>query len=131
MEVHNKPSKERNPHGDQVYSALLRFDKRNSRVELFLPRRIPEEVEECRREVPPRAPVDAAERLEFENGLHALAMEVCRQIYERELNGLEADDKKEMPGKVRYHKETYRINKKTPLQVASRFGASRCGRSIT
>ena len=39
-----------------------------------------------------------------------------------ELNRLEPDDKKAMPNKVRYHKETYRLNKKTPLQVASKFG---------
>ena len=27
-----------------------------------------------------------------------------------------------MPSKVRYHKETYRVNKKTPARIASRFG---------
>ena len=47
---------------------------------------------------------------------------MCRQTYEDELNRLEPDDKKAMQNKVRYHKETYRLNKKTPLQVASKFG---------
>lgn len=68
-------------------------------------------------------PVTPQGVLELENKLQALASEACRQILERELNRLEPDDKKEMPSKVRYHKETYRINKKTPLQVATRFGA--------
>ena len=27
-----------------------------------------------------------------------------------------------MPAKVRYRKETYRVNKKTPARIASRFG---------
>jgi hypothetical protein len=35
---------------------------------------------------------------------------------------LEAEDRNAMPTKVRYHKETYRINKKTPASIATRFG---------
>jgi len=61
--------------------------------------------------------------LDLENGLHAAAAEVCRQVVEREANRLEADDKKAVPSKVRYHKETYRLNKKTPARLATRFGA--------
>lgn len=68
-------------------------------------------------------PVTPQSALDLENALDAVAQEACRQILERELNGVEADDKKEVPSKVRYHRETYRINKKTPLQVATRFGA--------
>lgn len=52
-----------------------------------------------------------------------MADDVCRGLLEQVANGLESDDKKEVPSKVRYHKETYRINKKSPLQVATRFGA--------
>jgi len=68
-------------------------------------------------------PVTPQSALHLENELEALAKETCRQILERELNRVESNDKKGMPSKVRYHKETYRINKKTPLQVATRFGA--------
>jgi hypothetical protein len=60
--------------------------------------------------------------LKLENELEAVAQEVCRRILERELNRIEPDDKKVAPGKVRYHKERYRLNKKTPAQVATRFG---------
>lgn len=60
--------------------------------------------------------------LELENDLHAAATEACRCLLQREANRLEADDRREMPGKVRYRKETYRINKKTPARVATRFG---------
>jgi hypothetical protein len=80
-----------------------------------------ENVEACRQRFRGR-PVTPQSTLEFENELQALAEAVCRQTYEDELNRLEPDDKKAMPNKVRYHKETYRLNKKTPLQVASKFG---------
>jgi len=68
------------------------------------------------------SPVTPQATLDLENELEAAAKEVCRQIFERELNRAEGNDKKEAPSKIRYHKETYRLNKKTPLQVATRFG---------
>ena len=67
-------------------------------------------------------PVTPQRFLEFEQALHAEADETCRQVVEQEVNRLEADDKRAMPGKVRYRKETYRINKKTPARIATRFG---------
>jgi hypothetical protein len=60
--------------------------------------------------------------LDLENTLKAAADDACRQLLEQEANRLEADDRKAMPNKVRYHKETYRINKKTPAGIATRFG---------
>jgi hypothetical protein len=60
--------------------------------------------------------------LEFEEALQAAAQEMCRQVLEREANRLEPDDKRALPSKVRYRKETYRINKKTPARIATRFG---------
>jgi hypothetical protein len=60
--------------------------------------------------------------LELEQALHAAAAETCRQLVEREANRLEPDDKRALPGKVRYRKETYRLNKKTPARIATRFG---------
>lgn len=68
------------------------------------------------------APVTPQRFLNLENELHSAAQEACRQIIEREANRLEPDDKSAAPSKLRYHKETYRINKKTPAQVATRFG---------
>src|SRR5260370_7876407 len=43
-------------------------------------------------------------------------------MLEREANRSESDDKEEVASKVRYQKETYRINKKTKTPVATRFG---------
>jgi len=60
--------------------------------------------------------------LNLENELAALAANACRQVLEREANGAEPDDKRALANKVRYHKETYRINKKTPTSLATRFG---------
>jgi hypothetical protein len=68
------------------------------------------------------APVTPQRLLDLENALKAAADEVCRQVLEREANRLEPADKDAAPGKVRYHKETYRINKKTPACIATRFG---------
>lgn len=61
--------------------------------------------------------------LEFENALHAAATATCRRVVEREANRLEDDDRRALPGRIRYRKETFRINKKTPATIATRFGA--------
>ena len=82
-----------------------------------LRQRVEETVQSFRSE-----PVTPGSFLELENALYALMNEACRQVLEREANRLEADDKKALPSKVRYHKETYRINKKTPAHIATRFG---------
>lgn len=82
-----------------------------------LTKRVEEAVQRFRGE-----PVTPRSFLELENKLAALADDACRQVLEQEANRLEPDDKGDMPAKVRYQKETYRINKKTPAQVASRFG---------
>jgi hypothetical protein len=67
-------------------------------------------------------PVTPQRFCELENMLRAASMEACRCIVEQEANRLEADDKRAMPGKVRYRKDTYRINKKTPASIATSFG---------
>ena len=69
-----------------------------------------------------RQPVTPQSFLKFENELKAVGDEVCRQLIEQEANRLESDDKQALPPKVRYRKETYRINKKTPASIATRFG---------
>jgi hypothetical protein len=80
-------------------------------------RRVDEVVERFRSEA-----VTPQRFLDLENALHTAAAEACRQVVEREANRLEADDKQTVPNKVRYHKETYRLNKKTPARIATRFG---------
>jgi hypothetical protein len=80
-----------------------------------------ERVEECVRRFR-TAPVTPQRFLNLENELHAAAEDACRQILEREANRLEPEDKGALSGRVRYHRETYRINKKTPAHIATRFG---------
>jgi hypothetical protein len=80
-------------------------------------KRLAEIVERFRSE-----PVTPQRFLELENALDAAAAEACRQLLEREANRLEPDDKGALPSKMHQHKETYRINKKTPASIATRFG---------
>jgi hypothetical protein len=67
-------------------------------------------------------PVTPQRFLEFEEALQAAAQATCRHVLEREANRLEPDDKRALPAKVRYRKETYRINQKTAARIATRFG---------
>ena len=67
-------------------------------------------------------PVTPQRFLALENELKAAADEACRQFLEQEANCLEPEDKGALPAKVHYHQEIYRINKKTPAHIATRFG---------
>jgi hypothetical protein len=67
-------------------------------------------------------PVTPQRFLELENSLHAAALEACRRVLEREANGAEADDKRAQSGRISFRKQTFRINKKTPATIATRFG---------
>ncbi len=67
-------------------------------------------------------PVTAQRFMELENSLHDATQEFCRGVVEHEANRLEGNDRREVPAKIRYRKETYRVNKKTPARIASRFG---------
>jgi len=80
-------------------------------------KRVHEVMERCRRQ-----PMTPQSFLKFENELKAVGDEVCRQLIEQEANRLESDDKRALPSRVSYRKETYRINKKTPASIATRFG---------
>jgi len=46
----------------------------------------------------------------------------ARALLEEEYNHLEAEDKQQAAPRVRYHKQTYRINKRTKATVATSFG---------
>lgn len=82
-----------------------------------LRQRLDEIVERFRAE-----PATPQRFMELENTLHAATQDCCRRVLEREANRLEADDRRQVPAKVRYRKETYRVNKKTPARIATRFG---------
>jgi hypothetical protein len=62
---------------------------------------------------------------ELEKELRAACDEAGRQFLEENLNRLEAADKAEAAPRLRYHKETYRINKRTPATIATSFGPIR------
>jgi hypothetical protein len=83
-----------------------------------LQKRVDESVKRFR-----EAPVTPQSVFDFENALQVAHQEACRQLLEREVNRLEPDDKRALATKVRYQRETYRINKKTPACVATRFGS--------
>jgi hypothetical protein len=67
-------------------------------------------------------PVTPQSTYEFEKTLKAAFDEAGRAILQKAFNRLEPADKKQAAPKVRYRRETYRINKKTPTTVASSFG---------
>jgi hypothetical protein len=68
------------------------------------------------RAVTPQAAYD------LEKALKEVFDEAARTLLEQELNRLEADDKHLVAAKVRYHRQSYRINKKTKATVATCFG---------
>jgi hypothetical protein len=59
----------------------------------------------------------------LEKELRAAFEEAARALVEQTFNGLEPVDKAEAAAKVRYHKQTYRVNKRTPAEVATSFGS--------
>jgi len=59
---------------------------------------------------------------DFEKELKTALDEAGRELMEEVLGCLEAADKKQAAPKVRYHKETYRINKRTKATIATSFG---------
>ncbi len=60
--------------------------------------------------------------VDLEHALQRAAAALCRQVLEAEANRAEPADRRVLPPKVRYHKETYRINKQTPARIATSFG---------
>jgi hypothetical protein len=59
---------------------------------------------------------------EWEKDLRALFEDAAREFLQEAYNQLEAGDKKQAAPRVRYRKETYRINKKTKATIATSFG---------
>jgi hypothetical protein len=67
-------------------------------------------------------PVTPAATYEFEKELKAALDEAGRVILEDQLNQLEPAIKEKVPAKVRFHKATFRINKRTKATIATSFG---------
>jgi hypothetical protein len=59
---------------------------------------------------------------ELEKELKAALDEAGQKLLQEELGRLEPTDKQQVAPKVRYHKETYRINKRTKATIATSFG---------
>lgn len=59
---------------------------------------------------------------EFEKDLRVVLDEAGRTLLEEEVNRLEPADKTEASPRVRFRKETYRINKRTKATIATSFG---------
>jgi len=84
--------------------------------------RLVERVASLRRRFGDAGPSPAA-AYQLEKDLRAALDEAGRLILEEEFNGLEPADKQQADAAVRYHRQRYRINKKTPAAVATAFGA--------
>jgi hypothetical protein len=69
-----------------------------------------------------RAGVKPESAYALEKELKAALDEAGRTVLQEEFNRLEPDEKKQADPKVRYRREMYRINKKTPAAVATSFG---------
>ena len=61
-------------------------------------------------------PVIPPAAYDLEKGPRKVFDEAARALLEQEFNRLEPDDKHQAAAKVRYHGQTYRINKKTPAE---------------
>jgi hypothetical protein len=68
------------------------------------------------------APVTPKAAFDLEQDLKQLLDLAGAAILQQEFNRLEPDDKQALPPKVRYHRQTYRRNKKTPATIATVFG---------
>jgi hypothetical protein len=67
-------------------------------------------------------PVTPVATYQLEKDLKTVLDQAGREILEEELNDVEPADKQQAAPKVRYHKATYRINKRTKATIATSFG---------
>ncbi len=67
-------------------------------------------------------PVTPAATYQLEKDLKAALDEAGREILEDQLNQVEPAEKQQAPAKVRFHKTTFRINKRTKATIATSFG---------
>ena len=83
--------------------------------------RLRPQTEECLRRFRD-GPVSPRTAYDVETELRKIFAEAARALLEQEFNRLEPADKHQAAAKVRYRGQTYRINKKTPAEVATSFG---------
>jgi len=69
-----------------------------------------------------RQPVTPVATYQLEKDLKTTLDQAGQEILEEELNDVEPADKQQAAPKVRYHKSTYRINKRTKATIATSFG---------
>jgi hypothetical protein len=69
-----------------------------------------------------RTPPTPATAHGLETGLHAALDEAGRALVEHTFNGREPAARAQMAAKVRYQRQTYRLNKRTKAEVATSFG---------
>jgi hypothetical protein len=69
-----------------------------------------------------QGPVTPLAAYTLEQELKAVFAEAARALLEQAFNRLEPADKTQAAAQVRYQGQTYRINKKTPAEVATSFG---------
>jgi hypothetical protein len=69
-----------------------------------------------------QGPVTPQAAYALERELKAAFDEAARALLEEAFNRLEPDDPQQADPKVRYHRQVYRINKKTKAEVATCFG---------
>jgi hypothetical protein len=81
-----------------------------------------EQLEECCQQFRQAGPTPLTAHT-LEQQLKAVFAEAARALLEQEFNRLEADDKSQAAPKVRYRRQTYRLNKKTKAQIATSFGS--------
>lgn len=80
-----------------------------------------ERVEQCRRQFR-GGPVTPETSRDLEQQVKTALDQAGRTIMQEAFNGQEPSDKQHAEPKVRYRRDTYRINKRTPCQVATIFG---------
>jgi hypothetical protein len=68
-------------------------------------------------------PVTPGSAYDLEMQLKTAFEATARDLLEEEWNRLEPDNKQAAPPRIRYQKETYRINKKTKAKIATWFGS--------
>jgi hypothetical protein len=83
--------------------------------------RLRQRAQQCRQKFRGQAVTPLAV-YEMEKEMRAALDEAGQEWLAEELNSVEAADKAQAAPRVRYHKETYRINKRTPATIATSFG---------
>jgi len=69
-----------------------------------------------------REPVTPTAMYQFEKDLKTVFDQAACQILDEEVNDVEPADKQQTAPRVRFHKATYRINKRTKATIATSFG---------